>query len=453
MKEKTIRSYRIFLQGFLGLYFGFQCVSGILYWSGNVTREQKFDTASDLGKIVAALPALPVHLIQTGLVFAAAYYLFRRFRGRRRSLFYALSAVTVPFVMQVCLCETEHAAALAAILCMTAVTLDCHTHKEQEIGRPQMLLFCVGLIVLLFCGAAYSCAAALLCGVCLIIEERKHRRKKGVRSLCLILTLLLCVVLVCYGSYRQNRANPDRMQITWQSVLMKRLAYPGLEGALSEGIPEELSELFDSGDINTYRLYPYLLDTELESVLAKAVGQERIQEIYLALAWHGLDCGIKVDFRMILEDLASYLFPGLMYPFYSNGTILSEFGWSFQQFVAGTPYLAEIYLYGSLLGYAAGLVLALVYGLLSRLMFWRISRPAGGGMGAGAQVQSFRLLILLWFGLSVVFTMRGAAVYNYKYAAYQAILALMPFPALLTRTESSKAAGGEKTGLETDIIG
>ncbi|MCD8379222.1 MAG: hypothetical protein LUC95_02600 [Lachnospiraceae bacterium] len=424
MIEKIRVSYRVFLKGFLSLFITVQCVLGVLYWLCNVTRAQKFDTVSELGRLVAGLPVLPVHLIQTGLVFAAAYYLFRRFRERRQSLICAFAAVTVPFVMQVCLCETEHAAALAAALCMTAVIVDCHTRKEQKIGRLQIVLFIVSLVTLVLCGAAYSCAAALLCGVCMVIEEKKYHRKKSARFLCLLAALFVCIVTAWFGVHLQNDANPDRMQITWQSVLMKRLAYPGLEGALSEGVCEELFETFDTGQINNYRIYPYLLDTEFESFLLETVGAERTQEIYLELAWHGLDCGIKVDCRMILEDMISYLFPGLMYPFYSDGSILAEFGFGFQQFVADTPYLAEIYMNVSLLGYAVGLVLTIVCLLI-------------GGIQKSAKesVKGSWPFFVIWFGLAVIFTMRGAAIFNYKYAAFLAILDYLPLLTFLNRSE------------------
>ncbi|MCD7750702.1 MAG: glycosyltransferase family 39 protein [Lachnospiraceae bacterium] len=426
MIEKMRTSCRVFLQGFLGLFIAVQCVLGILYWFCNVTRAQKFDTVSVLGKFVAGLPVLPVHLIQTGLVYAAAYFFFRRLWERRQSLVCALAAVTCPFVMQVCLCETEHAAALTAILCMTAVIADCHIHKEQKLSRFQTVLFGVCLVTLVFCGAAYSCAAALICLVCMVIEEKKHHRKKKTHMLCLLASLIACVMVAWFGIHLQNEANPDRMQITFESVLFKRFAYPGLEGALSEGVPEELFQTFDTGQINNYRIYPYLLDTEFESFLLETVGAQRAQEIYLELAWHGLDRGIKVDCRMILEDMASYLFPQLMFPLYADGTILAEFGWGFQQFVAHTPYLAEIYMYGSLLGYAVGLVLTIICLLV------------GGIQSARESVKGSWPFIVIWFGLAVIFTMRGAAIFNYKYAAYQAILIYLPLLTFLGQTKDRK---------------
>ncbi len=437
MIAKIRTSYRAFLKGFVGLFLTFQCVLGILYWCGNVTRSQQFDTASDLGNLIADMPVLPVHLVQTGLVFAAAYYLFRRFRERKQSLMGALAALTIPFVMQVCLCETEHAAALAALLCMTAVTLDCHTHKERKTSRPQTVLFCACLVTLLFCGAAYSCAGAWLCGLCMIIEEKKYHRKKSIHILCLSVALFACVVAAWFGSHLQNEANPDRMQITFESVLFKRFAHPGFDQKLVDGMPQEVQELYTAADIEKFRLHPYLLDTTFASELTKTAGEERTREIYLELAWYGFLYGTKTDIFMMLEDTLCYLTPQLMYPFYSDGTILAEFGWSYQQFVSGQTQLAWLYLYGSLLGYAVSLVLTLLYGFLSGI--------ADHFHGVFAALKRYWPIFPLWLGLSVIFMMRGAAIFNYKYAAFQAILGYLPMLHVSLQEP-------EDTGVKTHII-
>ncbi len=418
MIEKTRISCRVFLKGFTGLFLTFQCVLGILYWCGNVTRAQQFDTASYLGNLIADLPVLPVHLVQTGLVFAAAYYLFRRFRERKQSLMGALAALTIPFVIQVCLCETEHAAALAALLCMTAVTLDCHTHKEQGISRLQTVLFCFCMVTLLFCGAAYSCASALICGLCMVIEEKKYRRKKSIHILCLLVVLFTCIVAAWFGSHLQNDANPDRMQISVESVLFKRFAYPGFDQKLVDGMPQEVQDLYTAADIEKFRLHPYLLDTTFASELTKTAGEERTREVYLELAWYGFLYGTKTDIFMMLEDTLCYLTPQLMYPLYANGTILAEFGWSYQQFISGQTHLAWLYLHGSLLGYAVSLLLTLLYGLLSGI--------TQRFRGLFSVLKREWPLLLLWLGFSVIFMMRGAAIFNYKYAAFQAIFGYFP---------------------------
>ncbi len=426
MIKKIRNSYRVFLQGFVGLFLTFQCVLGILYWICNVTRAQQFDTVSTMGKLMAALPVLPVHLAQTGLVFAASYYFFRRFWERGRSLVCALVAVTVPFVMQVCLSETEHAVALAAILCMTAVIVDSHTHRESS-GRFQSVLCGFSLATLIYCGAAYSYAAALMSGIWLFIELKKLLEKKH-RWPLYLLVVLIPILIAGYGSYKQNQDNPDRMQITFESVLFKRFAYPGLNENLLDGMPDEIWALYNGTEIEKFRHYPYLLDTTLESELIETWGEERTRELYLELAWYGFLCGTKTDILMILEDTLCYLTPQLMYPFYSNGTILAEFGWSYQQFVSGQIYLAQLYLYGSLLGYAASLLLTLIYALLSGITTHLRALPA--------TIRRCWPLLLCWIGFSLIFMMRGAAIFNYKYAAFQAILGYLPILLIFRRTRT-----------------
>ncbi|MCD7863959.1 MAG: hypothetical protein LUG61_10755 [Lachnospiraceae bacterium] len=426
MIEKIRNSYRVFLKGFISLFLLFQCVLGILYWICNVTRSQQFDTISTVGKLMAALPVLPVHLVQTGLVFAAAYYFFTRFWERRRSLVCALVAVTVPFVMQVCLSETEHAVALAAILCMAAGIVDGHTHQESS-GRFQSMLCGFSLAILIYCGAAYSCAAALMGGIWLFIECKKLLEKKRMWILYL-LVILTSVLIAGYGSYKQNQDNQDRMQITFESVLFKRFAYPGLNENLLDGAPDEIWALYNGTEIEKFRHYPYLLDTTLESELIETWGEERTRELYLEMAWYGFLCGTKTDILMILEDTLCYLTPQLMYPFYSNGTILAEFGWSYQQFISGQLYLAQLYLYGSLLGYAASLLLTILYALTSGITthFRALS----------ATIRSSWPLLLCWLGFSLIFMMRGAAIFNYKYAAFQAILGYLPILLIFRRTRT-----------------
>ncbi len=432
MREKIRSHCLIFLRGFLGLFLVTQCVLGTGYWLGNVTRAQQFDTVSVMGRWISSLPVLPVHIVQTAAVFGGLYCLLGCFCGGWRRLFSSFVALTIPFIMQICLSETEHGAALTAILCMTAVMLDCHRHRRGPLRRQAVLWgFCAAVLIL--CGAAYSCGAALLFVtlslVHLRISEKKEKngvsenergvsavpgRRKITGALRLLAALLIGAGLALMGIIIQNKLNPDRMQITWESVLLKRFAYPGLDWNLTEGLPQEIQDRYTLTEINNFRLYPYELDTTLESDLKDAVGEERTGEIYLELAWYGFLCGTKVDVRMILEDIACYLSPMLMYPFYSDGTILAEFGWSFQQFLAGTPYLAETYMYVCLLGYAVGLTLTLVYWL------------SGGLSGVKEMCRRYWPLLLLWVGLSVLFMMRGAAIFNYKYAAFQAVLGYLP---------------------------
>ncbi|MCD8131361.1 MAG: hypothetical protein LUE16_08805 [Lachnospiraceae bacterium] len=449
MREKIRPRCLVFLRGFLGLFLMTQCVLGTGYWLGNVTRAQQFDTVSAMGRWIGGLPVLPVHIAQTVAVFGGLYCLFGCFYGGWRRLFASYAALTIPFVMQICLSETEHGAALAAILCMTAVIMDCYRHHRGPL-RAQAVLCgaCVGILIL--CGAAYSCAAVLLFLILSIVRivfsEKKEKtgisgqreetdiseqeeetdipekrrasvifgKKKITGAISLLAALLIGAGLAFTGITVQNKLNPDRMQISWESVLFRRFAYPGLNWGLLEGLPEEIQDIYTISELINFRLYPYELDTILESDLLETVGEERTREIYLELAWYGFQCGAKVDARMILEDIVCYLSPMLMYPFYSDGTILAEFGWSLQQFLAGTPYLAETYMYVCLLGYAVGLVLTLVYWLSGGLSLMRDT------------FRRYWPLLLLWVGLSVFFMMRGAAVFNYKYAAFQAVLGYLP---------------------------
>ncbi|MCD7737842.1 MAG: hypothetical protein LUH58_02210 [Lachnospiraceae bacterium] len=413
MREKIRSRCLIFLRGFLGLFLVTQCALGAGYWLGNVTRAQQFDTVSVMGRWISSLPVLPVHIVQTAAVFGGLYSLLGCFSDGWRRLFSSFAALTIPFVMQICLSETEHGAALAAILCMTAVMMDCHRHRRGPLRRQAVLWGCCAAVLIL-CGAAYSCCAALLFVALSMIRIRISEKKKITGALRLLAVLLIGAGLALTGIIIQNKLNPNRMQISWESVLLKRFAYPGLDWNLTEGLPQEIQDRYTLTEINNFRLYPYELDTMLESDLMEAVGAERTGEIYLELAWYGFLCGTKMDVRMILEDIACYLSPMLMYPFYSDGTILAEFGWSLQQFLAGTPYLAETYMCVCLLGYAVGLALTLVYWL------------SGGFSGVKEMRRRYWPLLLLWVGLSVLFMMRGAAIFNYKYAAFQAVLGYLP---------------------------
>ncbi|MCD8068675.1 MAG: hypothetical protein LUE87_07280 [Lachnospiraceae bacterium] len=467
MREKIRPRCLVFLRGFLGLFLITQFVLGTGYWLGNVTRAQQFDTISAIGRWIGGLSVLPVHIMQTVAVFGGLYCLFGCFYGGWRRLFASYAALTIPFVMQICLSETEHGAALAAILCMTGVIMDCHRHCRGPLRAQAVLCgVCVGILIL--CGAAYSCAAALLfltlSIVRIIFSEKKEetdiskqreetdiseqkeetgiseqreetdiseqkeeadisekrsasvifRKKKITGAISLLAALLIGAGLAFTGITVQNKLNPDRMQVSWESFLLRRFAYPGLDWNLLEGLPQEVQNIYTASEINNFRLHPYELDTVLESDLLETVGEERTRKIYLELAWYGFLCGTKVDARMILEDIVCYLSPLLMYPFYSDGTILAEFGWSLQQFLAGTPYLAETYMYACLSGYAVGLVLTLAYWL------------SGGFFCIRVTFRRYRPLLLLWVGLSVLFMMRGAAVFNYKYAAFQAVLGYLP---------------------------
>ncbi|MCD8327435.1 MAG: hypothetical protein LUC90_12410 [Lachnospiraceae bacterium] len=501
MREKIRPRCQAFLGGFLGLFLTAQCFLGVCYWLGNVTRAQQFDTVSVMGRWVSGLPVLPVHVVQTAAVFGGLFYLLDCFfRGWRRA-FFSLAALTIPFVMQVCLSETEHGAALTAILCMAGVIADCHIgHHRPDRIQEVICGGCAG--ILLLCGAAYSGAAALLFLVLSLVRIRASEKKgkndisengeetvsfektetsavpcssKKTGALRLFAALLIGAGLALTGIIIQNKINPDRMQITWESVLLKRFAYPGLNENLMEGLPQEMQDMYTRSEINSFRLYPYLLDTTLESDLLEAVEEERTREIYLELAWYGFLCGTKVDMRMILEDAACYLSPQLMYSFYSDGTILAEYGWGYQQFLSGTPYLAEAYMDLSLLGYAVGLALTLVCRLVCGPVRGSVGTgtlcdDCGGGhkrpvrghdgsrvlcddchsenreylvrdeVGNAAFRKRFWPLIILWAGLSVLFVMRGAAVFNYKYAAFQAILGYLPLmeaAAEAKRAESS----------------
>ncbi|MCD7805915.1 MAG: hypothetical protein LUH19_01075 [Lachnospiraceae bacterium] len=431
MREKIRPCCQAFLRGFLGLFLTAQCVLGVCYWLGNVTRAQQFDTVSAMGRWVSSLPVLPVHVVQTAAVYGGLFYFFGCFFHGRRRAFLALAVLTIPFVMQVCLSETEHGAALTAVLCMAGMMMDCHIHGRRQ-GRVQAVMCAVCVGVLLLCGAAYSCGAALLYLVLSVVQISASGKRKRDRVFYSLAALLISVCFALTGMTIQNKLNPDRMQITWESVLLKRFAYPGLNENLMEGLPPEMQEIYTRSEINSFRLYPYLLDTTLEGDLLAAVGKERTEEIYLELAWYGFMCGTKVDARMILEDVACYLSPLLMYPFYSDGTILAEYGWSYQQFLTGTPYLAELYMYVSLVGYAVGLLLTLIFRVLHCLLL-KSARP---GALNSMFVKRLRPLIVLWAGLSVLFMMRGAAVFNYKYAAFQAVLGyLVLFAAIKEREQ------------------
>lgn len=351
---------------------------------------------------------VPIYILQIAAGLFSAYWFLRVWFSGKNAWLCALLLNTIPFVAQMHVAVLPYSLAASGLLVLLRPLLEGSRRKRPLSPSGWGLLVIQGIwLSQLTRGYLPMVAAAFLWGIVLQRHALRGRVAGGFFAAVLLLGVLAGNIYV----YRATEVTGayDRMEHCWQAVLFRRFGYETFEEKYQIYMPEEITEQFDSWEMNYTRLHPYRLDTVIAKELSGHYSRERVHQIYLELGKLGLEVAAKDNLLHLAQDTAAYLFPLGEYFVWNRGTYLSCDSWNYQQFLGDNSRFAAFYIRSC---YAVGILLfacSLFYGCFDT---WK-----SGGKKRDTLVGL--LSFLLWTAL--VKAMQGTSVYDYR----QATLALM----------------------------
>lgn len=286
---------------------------------------------------------IPIYLIQIGLGVCGVYHFVHTWTERKVSaMVCALWINTIPFVAQAHVTVLPHSLAMTCMVIMILQVLKGSVYRRPLTIIEWAELLC-SFIILAQLDRAYLLPGMLFAvwGACLQFYNATHRVMLCGVSL-LIGIGMLVVNLAMYDSV-QTPGHYGRIQRTFASAFFQRTGVVTLKGKYQVYMPEEVQEAFTGAELDQISKYPYLVETEFGPTLEARFGQERANEIYIALGKLGWSTATKDNILDIAEDIVSYAIPLGTYTRWQDGELKGTTSWNYQQFIGQAPLFSVNY--------------------------------------------------------------------------------------------------------------
>ena len=364
---------------------------------------------------IAIIPyQIPIYLIQIAAgVYCVYHFIYTWTERSITALVCALWVNTIPFVAQAHVTVLPHSLAMACLVVMILQVLRGSVNR-RPLTIPEWAELLCSFVILAQLDRAYLIPGMLfvIWGACLQFYNATH--KWMLLSVSLLIGISMVVINLAIYDAVQTPGHYGRIQRSFASAFFQRTGVITLNGKYLVHMPEEISQCFTDAELNEIGKYPYKIETEFGPTLEARYGEERADELYMALGKLGLATATKDNILEIAEDLVSYAIPLADYVTWQDGELKGATSWNYQQFMGQAPEFAADYVricnFLWLLGFGTSMAVCAVLAVRYKKYHFRIWVP-------------MLICLVLYAGY---FAMGGMETYDYKLSLLPMIMSCAP---------------------------